>query len=82
MAHLMYSAESLSEPIKGHLYVDLWNKISVNLVSKYINLDTNIFENIVCKMAAILYGPQCLIVASRTHWWAGRFHSYYSCYVL
>ena len=51
-------------------------QISVKFVSKCNNLDErNIFENIVCKMAAILSGPKFLIGASKIHWWAGWLNS-------
>ena len=56
----LIGARPLSEPMLEYLQLDPWKNIQWNFNRNwYIFIQENAFENVVRKMAAILYRPQC-----------------------
>ena len=67
MACRLLGAKPLSEPMMSYCLVDPWVLFHLNSNrNKTIFIEENEFENVVCKMATILSGPQC--VNENTQW--------------
>ena len=56
LACRLFGAKPLSEPVLEYCEFDPWEQTSVKFYSKFKNfIEENAFENVVCKMAAILF---------------------------
>ena len=53
MAVCLFNAKPLSKPVLGYCSVEAWEQIIIQ---------ENVFENVVCNMAAIFLGPNELIM--------------------
>ena len=63
MACRLVGAKSLSEPMLDYCQLDPCEHISVKIKKNAtIFIEENVRENVVCEMASILSGPQCVNV--------------------
>ena len=61
MVFRLIGAKPLSEPMHESCQLDAWEHISIRFESKYnIFYQINMFENVVCEMAAIFHGLNVL----------------------
>ena len=64
----LVGAEQLSEPMLSYTQLDPKEQNSVKYYSKFEYFHSrNVFENVVWKMAAILYRPQCVNCSHKKH---------------
>ena len=61
MACRLIGAKPLSEPMLEYCWLDPWNKLQWNFNRNSESfIQENVFESVVCEMAAILSRPQCV----------------------
>ena len=76
MTFCLFGTKLSLKPMLSYSWLDPWEQISMKLVSRYKNFNSRkLFENVICKMQAIVYQPQCVNSLWPSDIWHLRFWS-------